>query len=209
MALFNTYDLPFTKYEYTQAPISSYNLPVLNKIPNIPTVTYSSVQETPKSNSKWYENVSVINSSETDNTPYTGSNQMVKFFINKGLTKDQAKGIVGNLLHESGGRSDILEGGKRGELTVGSGKGYGLAQWTDKSRQQGLADFAKSRGTKTSDVNTQLEYIWKELNEKESKALSALRKTTNVKDATEVFMNLYERPGVKALQSRLKHAIKA
>ena len=207
MALFNTYDLPFTKYEYTQAPISSYNLPTLNKTPNIPTVIYSSI--TPKSNSKWYENVSVINSSETDNTPYTGSNQMVKFFINKGLTKDQAKGIVGNLLHESGGRSDILEGGKRGELTVGSGKGYGLAQWTDRGRQQGLANFAKSRGTKTSDINTQLEYIWHELNTTESKALAELKKTNNVKDATSAIMNYYERPGVKDLQSRLKHAIKA
>lgn len=209
MALFNTYDLPFTKYEYIQAPISSYNLPTLNKTPNIPTVIYSSVQETPKSNSKWYENISVINPSYSDNTPYTGSNQMVKFFINKGLTKDQAKGIVGNLLHESGGRSDILEGGKRGELTVGSGKGYGLAQWTDRGRQQGLANFAKSRGTKTSDVNTQLEYIWHELNTTESKALAELKKTNNVKDATSAIMNYYERPGVKALQSRLKYAIKA
>ena len=134
---------------------------------------------------------------------------MVKFFINKGLTKDQAKGIVGNILHESGGRSDILEGGKRGELTVGSGKGYGLAQWTDKSRQQGLANFAKSRGTKTSDINTQLEYIWHELNTTESKALAELKKTNNVKDATSAIMNYYERPGVKALQSRLELAIKA
>ena len=53
------------------------------------------------------------------------SNQMVQFFVNKGLTYNQSRGLVGNLLHESGGGIyNIVQGGKQGELKIDGKTGY-------------------------------------------------------------------------------------
>ena len=47
------------------------------------------------------------------------NNDMVKYFVNKGLSYNQARGLCGNLLHESGGGiHNIIQGGKRGSLKI-------------------------------------------------------------------------------------------
>lgn len=128
-----------------------------------------------------------------DRTP-TGS-QIVNFFMNKGLTKNQAKGIYGNIMQESGGKHNIVS--RDGHNS------YGLAQWTG-TRKARL--FSKYGTTPT--VNQQLEYLWDELNSTEKGALNALRNTTTVADATKVFMQKFERPANWAanFKNRLKHA---
>lgn len=130
---------------------------------------------------------------QDDRTP-TGS-EIVNFFMNKGLTKNQAKGIYGNIMHESGGKHNIVS--RDGHNS------YGIAQWTD-SRKARL--FSKY-GTNPT-VNQQLEYLWEELNSSERKALDALRNTSTVEDATKIFMQKFERPANWAanFKNRLKHA---
>lgn len=131
--------------------------------------------------------------SSDDRTP-TGS-QIVNFFMNKGLTKNQAKGIYGNIMQESGGKHNIVS--RDGHNS------YGLAQWTG-TRKARL--FSKYGTTPT--VNQQLEYLWDELNSTEKGALDALRNTSTVADATKVFMQKFERPADWAanFKNRLKHA---
>ena len=131
--------------------------------------------------------------SSNDRTP-TGS-QIVNFFMNKGLTKNQAKGIYGNIMQESGGKHNIVS--RDGHNS------YGLAQWTG-TRKARL--FSKYGTTPT--VNQQLEYLWDELNSTEKGALDALRNTSTVADATKVFMQKFERPANWAanFKNRLKHA---
>lgn len=128
-----------------------------------------------------------------DNTPT--KNKIVDFFMNKGLTKNQAKGIYGNIMQESGGKPNIVS--RDGHNS------YGLAQWTG-SRKTRL--FSKYGTTPT--VDQQLEYLWEELNGSEKKALDALRNTSTVEDATKVFMQKFERPAASAanFKNRLKHA---
>ena len=128
-----------------------------------------------------------------DRTP-TGS-QIVNFFINKGLTKNQAKGIYGNIMQESGGKHNIVS--RDGHNS------YGLAQWTGTRKARLFSKY----GTNPA-VNQQLEYLWDELNSTEKNALNALRNTTTVADATKVFMQKFERPANWAanFKNRLKHA---
>lgn len=128
-----------------------------------------------------------------DKTP-TGS-QIVNFFMNKGLTKNQAKGIYGNIMQESGGKHNIVS--RDGHNS------YGLAQWTGIRKARLFSKY----GTNPT-VNQQLEYLWDELNSTEKNALSALRNTTTVADATKVFMQKFERPANWAanFKNRLKHA---
>lgn len=128
-----------------------------------------------------------------DRTP-TG-NQIVDFFMNKGLTKNQAKGIYGNIMQESGGKHNIVS--RDGHNS------YGLAQWTGTRKARLFSKY----GTNPT-VNQQLEYLWDELNSTEKNALNALRNTTTVEDATKVFMQKFERPANWAanFKNRLKHA---
>lgn len=128
-----------------------------------------------------------------DRTP-TGS-QIVNFFMNKGLTKNQAKGIYGNIMQESGGKHNIVS--RDGHNS------YGLAQWTGTRKARLFSKY----GTNPT-VNQQLEYLWDELNSTEKGALNALRNTSTVADATKVFMQKFERPANWAanFKNRLKHA---
>lgn len=123
------------------------------------------------------------------------SDDVINFFTSKGLTKNQAKGIYGNLMHESGGNLDIIS--KDGYNS------YGLAQWTGNRK---LRLFSKYGNKPTK--QQQLEYLWEELNTTEKKALDALVKTNTVDDATKVFMDKFERPSGKYanLKDRLKYA---
>lgn len=119
----------------------------------------------------------------------------LEFFQSKGLSAFQAAGIVGNLIHESGLNTTIKGDG---------GKAFGIAQWHP-DRQKGLKELAKSRGTDISDFDTQLEYVWQELNSTEKKALDKLLNSKNTQEATMAFMS-YERPGNPQFQKRLGYA---
>lgn len=133
-------------------------------------------------------------SQQSDDRTPTG-NEIVNFFMNKGLTKNQAKGIYGNIMQESGGKHNIVS--RDGHNS------YGLAQWTG-SRKARL--FSKY-GTNPT-VSQQLEYLWEELNSSEKGALDALRNTSSVEDATKIFMQKFERPANWAanFKNRLKYA---
>lgn len=135
------------------------------------------------------------NTQEISNDRTPTGNQIVNFFMNKGLTKNQAKGIYGNIMQESGGKHNIVS--RDGHNS------YGLAQWTGTRKARLFSKY----GTNPT-VNQQLEYLWDELNSTEKSALNALRNTTTIEDATKVFMQKFERPANWAanFKNRLKHA---
>lgn len=116
------------------------------------------------------------------------------------LAKIQSAGTVGNLIQESG-----LKTGIKGDR----GKALGLAQWHP-DRQKGLKALADSRGVDITDLDTQLEYIWQELNTTEKKALDSLSNVRSISEATTNFMKNFERPNsdpkINKLSQRIKHA---
>src|SRR5581483_5886204 len=75
------------------------------------------------------------------------------FFTGRGYTKEQAAGIVGNLVHESGLDPNAI--GDRGTS-------IGLAQFHNE-RADALKAFAASKGKSPNDFQTQLEFIDQEL----------------------------------------------
>lgn len=115
------------------------------------------------------------------NSTKTTKNDIIDYFVNKGLTENQARGIYGNLMQESGGN-----------LTIKSRDGYnsyGLAQWTGARKTKLFQMYGKNPSKQN-----QLDYLWWELNNTEKPALRALLQTTTVQDATKVFMDKFERP---------------
>jgi hypothetical protein len=107
----------------------------------------------------------------------------VEFFLGKGYTREQAAGIVGNLVHESG-----LDPNAVGDR----GTSFGLAQH-HAERAQALVDFAKERGTSPNDFRTQLEFIDKELHGSEGATLARLQAAQTPEQAAHAFIG-YERP---------------
>lgn len=109
------------------------------------------------------------------------NSKVINFFMNKGLTENQARGILGNLLQESNGNPNAIN--------KNSGA-YGIAQWLG-DRKKNL--FYRYNNAPTLDQ--QLEYIWEELNLNEKPALEKLLQTDTIAEATRAFANHYERAG--------------
>jgi hypothetical protein len=108
----------------------------------------------------------------------------VRVFTSHGFTKEQAAGMVGNLIHES----DLLPTAK-GD----SGKSRGIAQWRG-GRFRNLKEFAKRCGTSWRDYDTQLHFIVYELNGDEAQACRKLRQAKSVRAAAVAFGRHYLRP---------------
>lgn len=122
------------------------------------------------------------------NPPDSNTYKAYKYFITKGLTPQQASGIVGNLAQESTINLDSSI-----ENSIGA---FGIAQWLG-VRRTALNDFAKTKESQPDDFNLQLDFIWHELNTTEKRAFKALKQTRTPQDAAEVFVNKFERSGEK------------
>lgn len=122
-------------------------------------------------------------------------NYIIDYFMSKGLTRNQAKGIYGNLMQESGGNIKAVS--RDGHNS------YGLAQWTG-SRKTKLFNMYGSNPS----AKQQLDFLWWELNNTHQDALEALKNTTSVRDATRVFMNKFEKPhkNYANFNNRLRYA---
>lgn len=106
-----------------------------------------------------------------------------------GYTEIQTAAIIGNLYQESGLNPSRIES---------NGEGIGLVQWSFGRKQQ-LKDFAKSKGTEWTDLNTQLEFLVKELNGSQfyEPHKSTFKNPYSVTEATEAFCWGFERPNKK------------
>lgn len=83
----------------------------------------------------------------------TKEGQAIDFLMKQGLTANQAYGIVGNLIQESGLSP-----------TIENATGHkGIAQW-DGSRWSNLESFAAANGSYAEDFETQLAFLVHELN---------------------------------------------
>lgn len=108
-------------------------------------------------------------------------NQVINFFTNKGLSVNQARGILGNLMQESKGNPYATN------RTSGA---TGIAQWLGSRKQKLFSKYGRNPS-----MQDQLNFIWEELNTTESKAMQALLNTNTISDATRAFANHFERAG--------------
>jgi hypothetical protein len=117
-----------------------------------------------------------------------------------GLTADQAAGIVGNMVAESGvenARPQNTPPGTKGVLKVDDVTGYGIVQWTSRGRQQALADYAKSKGadlSKPLSMDIEYQFFLKEFKGQYGQVLSQIKQAKDVKTASTIFMQQYEVP---------------
>lgn len=106
--------------------------------------------------------------------------------IAKGWSKAAASGIVGNLVQESGLRTDAV-----GD----DGTSGGLAQWHNE-RWEALKRYAAERGKEWTDLDGQIDYLDHELRTNERGAGDKLRDAQDAAEAASVFMREFERPDI-------------
>lgn len=141
------------------------------------------------------------------------SSRAMEYYMSRGWTKEQAAGIVGNLLHESGGK---LDPGARnpGDGADGSDS-IGIAQWnSDRARR--LKEFAALNKASPNDYGIQLAFVDHELRSNEKAAGEKLKGAKTIQEANDAFIT-YERPqgsdkgarNAHGYDSRLKYAAQA
>jgi hypothetical protein len=151
----------------------------------------------------FYDSGSGENCSATVDIDLSGNNNREKafnFFVAKGLATHHSAGIVGNLMQESGVNPHSNQ--------HGGGPGRGIAQWSVDGRWVNLNNWAKGKNLNPLGLETQLEFIWYEMNEVPpwNETLPEIKDATNVVDATIAFEEKYEKPGIPHRERRIRFA---
>lgn len=128
-----------------------------------------------------------------------GNNQqeVFNFLKSKGLSDAAVAGIMGNLEQESSLNPNA---------TNSSSGAYGIAQWLG-SRLTGLKQYASIHHTSASSLNTQLNYLWRELKSGQEGSIAVLNSMPDAGAAAQYFEQSYERAGVGAnIANRINYA---
>lgn len=111
------------------------------------------------------------------------------YFVNHGMTKVRAAGIIGNLDQESGVDPTIHQ--------IGGGPGRGIAQWSvggrwDTYANDNVVAFAKKEGKSATSLSAQLDFVWYELHTYSYYGFAQLHAATTINAAVIAFQDHYE-----------------
>lgn len=122
-----------------------------------------------------------------------------------GLTDIAAAGIVGNVGRETGGTFDprIVEGGTYSDSVPSKG-GYGLFQYTYSGYKTGLKSYCANNGVGVNTMEGQVGYLMSVI--QGASWFSQLQNAKTPAEASNIFMNKFEKPGVPAAGERIKYA---
>lgn len=124
-----------------------------------------------------------------------------------GLTDAQAAGVVGNLMHESGGFQQLQE---RNPAVKGSEGGYGYAQWTG-PRRDAFEAYAERNGLEPGSYEANYGYLKHELatDPYERRQFNTVKKAQTAEEAARLVSENFLRPGKPNLSERTRLAQQA
>lgn len=154
----------------------------------------------------------------------TTEKALYSFFKEKGLCNNGIFGLFGNLYAESGMNPRNLQNSYEAKLGftdesytkavddgsyknfVRDAAGYGLAQWTYWSRKEAMLSFHKARKSSIGDLQTQAEFLYKELSENYKPLLIILKTAGSIRDASDAVLLQFERPADQSASVQAKRA---
>ena len=154
----------------------------------------------------------------------TNEEKIWNYLKSKGLNDFGVSGLMGNLYAESGLNPKNLQntGNTKLGMTddeyviavdneiytnfVKDSQGFGIAQWTYWSRKQNLLNYAKSICKSIGDLEMQLDFLYKELNEGYKSVLNTLKNATTVLQASNDVLLKFERPADQGTAVQNKRA---
>lgn len=125
-----------------------------------------------------------INAAADENATGERSKYIQKKLISMGFTASAAAGVVGNLVQESGLRTDAI-----GD----NGTSGGLAQWHNE-RLDALKRFAAARGKKWTDLDTQIEFLAEEMRTSYADTYAKMQSAELPEIAGQIMTDEYEIP---------------
>ena len=151
-----------------------------------------------------------------------GKREIYNRLIGHGLTHVGACAMGGNIQAESGNRSNNVEdrsgmsdaqytamvdaGGYDFATDNGKHYGYGLCQWTLKSRKVELLQYAKNHGVSVADEDMQVDFAVHELKRDFGGLYKFLCSTDDMYTATDRICREFENPAVKNTAKRYEFA---
>lgn len=159
--------------------------------------------------------------------PINSNEQKIWDYLkSKGLSNYGCAGIMGNLYAESGLMPNNLQNTYKRKLgysddgyvfAVNNGTytknqfiydeaGFGIAQWTHWSRKKAFYEFVKSQNKSISDLEIQLDYLYKELTEDYPSVLAVLKSATSILQASNAVLLKFERPTDQSVAVQNKRA---
>lgn len=124
-----------------------------------------------------------------------------------GLTNEQAAGVVGNLMYESGGFNSLQE---KTPTVPGSKGGFGYAQWTG-DRRKAFERYANDRGLDQNSYDANYGFMKHELETDpyERRQFNTVKKADTAAEAARLVSQNYLRPGTPNLSQRQNLATQA
>lgn len=133
----------------------------------------------------------------TSTAPLVGrgnSEKIWNYFKKQGFSDAGTAGIMANLYHESGYKSE--------QRQLGGGPGRGLAQW-EGPRFTALQNFARERSKPWTDMQTQLDFLMHEMKTNHGASfIESFKNSTNAYNSAAKFENEFERPAVNHNRER-------
>lgn len=157
-------------------------------------------------------------------TDESNAGRIWNYFISQFDNPYAAAAILGNIMAESGGNPQIVEGdisggyfsanytkmADNGTYTrdvfayvspgEGYGEGYGLCQWGG-GRKGNLYDFSKSKGKSVGDLDLQLDFIMYEMQTSYPELIEYFKTAPNLSAAVYKFCSVYEQAAVYGARS--------
>ena len=125
-----------------------------------------------------------INAAADENATGERSKYIQQKLMSMGFTASAAAGVVGNLVQESGLRTDAI-----GD----DGTSGGLAQWHNE-RLDALKRFAAARGKKWTDLDTQIEFLAEEMRTSYADTYAKMQSAELPEIAGQIMTDEYEKP---------------
>lgn len=125
-----------------------------------------------------------INAAADENATGERSKYIQQKLMSMGFTASAAAGVVGNLIQESGLRTDAI-----GD----NGTSGGLAQWHNE-RWEALKRFAAARGKDWTDLDTQIEFLAEEMRTSYADTYAKMQSAELPEIAGQIMTDEYEKP---------------
>ena len=150
--------------------------------------------------------------------------ELYAFYKNQGFCNNGIFGLFGNLYAESRMNPKNLQDSFEEKLGftdesytaavdsgsyknfVHDGAGYGLHQCTYWSRKQAMLEYHRSKGKSIGDLETQKEFIYKELSESFPAVLKVLKTAASIREASDAVLLKFERPADQSNAAQVKRA---
>ena len=143
-----------------------------------------------------------------NNNPYAAAGIMGNMYAESSLIPNNLQNTGNKALSMTDEEytAAVDSGAYTAEQFASDGYGYGLCQWTYKTRKAGLLQCAKQYGLSIGDARAQIIFLREELQKSFHATELSLRAAKSVREASDAFMLGFEKPKNQSEENQIRRA---